>query len=743
MNYRHIDIRLRKLKLSYSLFIAFLCCSRLFSQTVENSQEFFETDSILVLQTDSLTVLQTDTVPGLLILNDAMPDLDSIPALPDSLRLRHVMRQSDPLDTLTNRIFAFKVLSRNSYTRTYVPIDTTLTLFDINNPVMRNYYAGAFLGNLGLSYYPISFSDRKRTSDFFFLDNLKDYLHNTEEITYYHTQVPYTLINFSSAGPKILNESVFSLLHTQNVNKFWNVGLQYDIFASVGGYTNQNASNNGFSLFSAYRGNQYEMYAGFSWNNVRMRENGGLNDLAGFAINEDDASSNDVRSTMGRTITLNRCLNVTQIYSPTKITLGRNRLDNDTIEASRFAFVHTLKYEWTVREYHDTATYALGGREPNLLGSRQTGVTTHDSLHFRRISNHLELLLREQPRNRFTAGFSIGALIEMDRYNINALPDTVHNDISLNAPPRSGWGSDLPIISGLESTVNHRRTATHANSALTGSFFNHSGRFLNWDINGRLYFTGYKIGDVNIDGNARIHYFTAKGRNTLLLGGSFDNFNTGYFLNNFTSNLISWNNNFDMSQELRLRGEFMMPAMGIKVGAYLSQLNNHVYFNNDAMPQQATELLATGTAYVEADLRLWYFGFRFRLFGQQSSNDDIIPLPAFSGFQSTYFEGWLVKNVLTVQIGWNVIFNTPYNAYAYAPATGMFHLQDEQKIGNYPFFDFFANFKLSRARLFVKTEGFNTLLSRYGNLEKNNFMVYRYPTNDFRMKFGVSWAFYD
>jgi hypothetical protein len=75
------------------------------------------------------------------------------------------------------------------------------------------------------------------------------------------------------------------------------------------------------------------------------------------------------------------------------------------------------------------------------------------------------------------------------------------------------------------------------------------------------------------------------------------------------------------------------------------------------------------------------------------------------------------------------------------PASGMFHLQEEQQIGNYPFFDFFLNLQIKRARIFVKTDGLNTMFSSF--LGKENFMVYRYPTNDFRVKFGVSWAFYD
>ena len=690
-----------------------------------------------------LTPTKTLPLDSLPVLHSAgKPPLESIPSLPDSLRRRIVLRQTDFLDTLSNRIFAFQVLERNSFARSQVPIDTTLSRFDINNPVMFNYHAGAYLGNLGLSYYPIGFEARKRPSDFLFTDHLADYLHDPEATINYQTKSPYTLINYSSAGPKQQNESVFKLVHTQNVNKNWNVGLYYDIYNSTGQYINQSASNNGFSIFSAYRGNQYSMYSNFNWNNVKMKENGGLVDIAYYLENKKEAVENDVRSKVAKTFLLNRSFYLMHSYSPVKLTLPwQKQEDSDSVNVSRFTFVQTLKYEWSKREYSDTTVYILKGKEPYFGRNAQGRVETRDSLYFRRISNHFELMIKEQSRRKFTAGFSAGILMEMDRYNTNIIPDTVNIFIEPNEKQNPGWGGDLPDIYGIEQSIFYRKTQTHFNTAITGRFFNHTGRYLNWDINGRLYFTGYKIGDMNINGSVRLHYDTSKGRNTLLLGGIIENAHPSYFLKEYTSNVLAWDNDFNLSQEIRLRGEFMMPHRKLKLGAYLSQLNNYVYINKDAVPAQTSEPLLTGTAYLEKDIRWWKLGFRFRFYGQYSSNQSIIPLPAFAGYQSTYFEGWLVKNVLNMQLGWNVAFNTKYYAYAYMPASGMFYLQEEQKIGNYPFFDFFLNFQIKRARIFVRTDGLNTMFKSV--IGKGNFMVYRYPTNDFRVKFGVSWAFYD
>jgi hypothetical protein len=649
----------------------------------------------------------------------------------DSISTLVVVGLEDPLDTLSNRIFAYQVLSENSYSRLQVPIDTTLTRFEINNPVMKKYYAGAFLGNAGLSYYPIGFEARKRPSDFFFRDNVALFMHIPEETTYYQTKMPFTMIHYSSAGSQADNESILKVTHTQNVNKKWNVGLDYDAIASAGQYSNQNTSDHAISLFSAYRGSQYTLFTNFNWNNIRMRENGGI---AAETLTDGTPESNGVRSMQGKTVMVDRSFYLMQSYSPRKGLFSRNN-SADSINVSRFTIAHTLKYEWVKRDFSDTATY-FPAHKPNM-GTNNT----HDSLYFRRFENHLELMIKEQARNKLTAGFSAGIMAEMDRYNINKQPDTT---LILRTDKGNGWGSDTRDVVWTDTEINYRRTETPFNAAVTGRFFNHTGKYLNWDFNGRFYFAGTKVTDASINGTVQLHYYTTKGKSTLLLGGNIDNAKPSYFLKEYYSNWLQWKNTFNASQEIRLRGEFLMPHHRLKAGVYLSNLTNYIYFNDQAVPQQAENLLSVVTGFLEKDFQWWKLHFLFRLYGQYSGDRDIIPLPVFAGSQSTYFESWLVRDVMNMQLGWDVAYNTPYHAYAYMPSSGMFYLQKDKEVGSYPFVDVFLNFQIKKARFFVKTEGLYSLFSGEGKiLNKDYFMVYRYPLNTFRVKFGVSWAFYD
>ncbi|MBA7530266.1 hypothetical protein ES705_22469 [subsurface metagenome] len=119
-----------------------------------------------------------------------------------------------------------------------------------------------------------------------------------------------------------------------------------------------------------------------------------------------------------------------------------------------------------------------------------------------------------------------------------------------------------------------------------------------------------------------------------------------------------------------------------------------------------------------------------------------IPLPLISVYNSTYFEHdfyfKLTRGHLLIQLGFDVYYNTPYNAMAYMPSTGQFYIQDQKELGNYPYIVAFLNFKLKRTRFFFMFDHVNS-----GFTGNNYFSVLHYPLNQRTFKFGLSWTFYD
>ena len=57
---------------------------------------------------------------------------------------------------------------------------------------------------------------------------------------------------------------------------------------------------------------------------------------------------------------------------------------------------------------------------------------------------------------------------------------------------------------------------------------------------------------------------------------------------------------------------------------------------------------------------------------------------------------------MEIQLGLDIFYFTSYYGDAYMPALGMFYIQNKKQIGNYPFADIFFNFKVKRARVFLK-----------------------------------------
>ena len=62
-----------------------------------------------------------------------------------------------------------------------------------------------------------------------------------------------------------------------------------------------------------------------------------------------------------------------------------------------------------------------------------------------------------------------------------------------------------------------------------------------------------------------------------------------------------------------------------------------------------------------------------------------------------------------------------------------FHVQNIKEIGNYPFMNLYANFKLSKARFYVMMSHINQ-----GMMGKNYFSMPGYPLNPRRFQLGVS-----
>ena len=146
------------------------------------------------------------------------------------------------------------------------------------------------------------------------------------------------------------------------------------------------------------------------------------------------------------------------------------------------------------------------------------------------------------------------------------------------------------------------------------------------------------------------------------------------------------------------------------------------------------------SATLKQDFKLGILNLNTEITYQNSSNQDILPLPALNVYANLFLKFRIAK-VLNTEIGTDVRYFTKYYAPDYSPALGQFVQQnpgEKIEIGNYPLASVYANFLLKQTRFYVKYYHWNEGL---GN--RNYFLVPHHPMNPGVLWFGLSWNFYN
>jgi hypothetical protein len=618
---------------------------------------------------------------------------------------------------------------RDFYTaKQEVEIDTMITSFQIHNPVFQHSISSSWLGNAGLASVSNYFPHRGMPSDFFFLDPFALYVSKPAETYYYNTRRPFSLIDFSTGGPRGTNEKLLNILHTQNVNPDFNVGFRYFNINSDGQYQNQAAVTNAISLFSSYELDNYQMHTNLNLNSVRVFENGGLvDDSSLFNVNY-ETQDHPVRLNDARNGVRNNSIFISQAWQPFLNPGSDTLTDTEIPWLQRFQVYHVLSVDFNRRTYEDSNPNS--GFYPEVLIN---ATRTFDSLTYRNFSNKLMVQLPEFRGRTVTFGAKGGLKNELIRGSYNVPPDTLYYFHSTESEPVHYF---LAQPDGY--TITDRRRHRYGSNALIASARGGLGDVFGIWAQGSYFFQGFKSGEYELRGG--ISFDLLEGKNRSIIEAVIEQKETtpSIFISSFSSNHFAWNNNFRKAGVSGLAGSLSMPERGFNASLSFNLLNNYLYFDQAARPAQYNDIFAVMSASVRKDFTLWRFHTRNIVYYQASGNQEILRLPEISLFNSTWFEQTLITGALNMQVGVDLYYSSGFYGYAYQPATSRFYLQNEKKIENYPYFDVFINFKHKRARFFFKAEHLNT-----GWLQPEYFSVLNHPRNERFFKFGISWSFYN
>jgi putative beta-barrel porin len=207
----------------------------------------------------------------------------------------------------------------------------------------------------------------------------------------------------------------------------------------------------------------------------------------------------------------------------------------------------------------------------------------------------------------------------------------------------------------------------------------------------------------------------------------------------YISNHFIWDNRqFDKETKLSYKFIFDIPGYHSKLTVNGVLNKNFIYYQTDRLPQVYKEYAGA------AELRLNNFAYWGRLGIESgvsffsSSNDDVIPVPAFAFREQLYFRSLLFRGAVNFRSGFILRYNSRYYANNFMPATGVFYVQNDTKAGGYLYVDYFLKFGIKSTTLFIMLEHLNS-----GFSERDYFMTPNYPMPGRAFKFGFSWNFYD
>ena len=205
----------------------------------------------------------------------------------------------------------------------------------------------------------------------------------------------------------------------------------------------------------------------------------------------------------------------------------------------------------------------------------------------------------------------------------------------------------------------------------------------------------------------------------------------------YTSNHFIWRSEFkNVKQNKVSAGLFLKDEIA---GLSVSGLNigDYIYYDVNVLPVQYNDVIKM----ISVDLTIKYNFYKNWTFYNESSfqsadKNKIYPVPDLTAYSCIYYERDYFKKALMASIGIGCNYFTSYYANAFMPATSQFYLQQEHKIGNYPYFDFFANIRVRTAKFFIRVEHFNKGLS-----DDNYFYLPLQPTPGRTLKLGLNWNF--
>lgn len=287
-----------------------------------------------------------------------------------------------------------------------------------------------------------------------------------------------------------------------------------------------------------------------------------------------------------------------------------------------------------------------------------------------------------------------------------------------------------------------------------GQLSRRQGKAFHFDLTAELGMTGMESGSLRLDFNTDLNFRFLGDTVTLAAKAYFHRIAPAAFMESYHSKYLWWDTSLEKETRTHIEGVFSYRKTDTHLRVAVTQIKNYTYLGmsyNVDEDYNRTEL--TGGVYQEGgginvltaqlmqNFRLGILNWENVLTFQNSSNQDVLPLPKLNVFSNLYLK-FKIARVLSTEFGACATFFSKYYAPDYLPQLSQFAIQKNEdsrvELGGYPWVDVYANFHLKRARFFVAMSHVNA-----GSGSKMQFLTPHYPTNGRTFRLGVSWNFFN
>ena len=416
--------------------------------------------------------------------------------------------------------------------------------------------------------------------------------------------------------------------------------------------------------------------------------------------------------------------------------LNRIQAIQDSIDATMkdefvpvTSFIHTLEWNNYKRLYQAYETPTGYYRDTYY---RQGLVYGNDSIYddkkHMQVKNTFALALLEGFNKYMKAGLK--AFISSD-YCTYTQPDTL-----------------------LAGTLYERKVTEH-DISIGARITKTQGRTLHFNAGVETHIAGPNSGQLALDFDTDLNFPLLGDTVQLAASAYFHRSVISYFQSSYHSKHLWWDlDDPSMQTRTHVEGDFSYTKTNTLLRLAIDEIQNYGYwsmsydYNGDngrtnmtASFNQHGSNISILTAQLHQNFHLGPLNWENVVTYQNSSNQDVLPLPTWNFFSNLYLKFRIAK-VLGVELGGDVTYFTKYYAPDFCPTINHFAVQQNpnsrMELGGYPFVDVYANMVLKGVRFFVMMSHINA-----GSGNRMQFLTPHYPTNNSVLHFGVSWNFYN